>query len=58
MPELGTYVCELCGGTFDKTISDEEALEEMVEVFGEASLDQEQAMLCDPCYNLFLAAFN
>jgi hypothetical protein len=44
-----TYVCGLCGGTFEKCRSDAEAAEEYHRDFGQGG-DEPPAVLCDDCY--------
>lgn len=43
------YKCVACGGVFEKTWSDEEALAEMVGYFGEVP-EHEQVVVCDDCF--------
>jgi hypothetical protein len=45
------YTCELCGETYDRGRSDEEALSETAAVFGPDSLDEPLAIVCDDCWN-------
>lgn len=53
MPE--TYVCACCGGTFEKTRSDEEAAAEAVEIFTAAELEATETV-CDDCWQQFMPA--
>lgn len=45
-----TYTCEMCGKTYEKGRTDEEAIAEMKEHFGEVP-KEEQATICDDCFN-------
>lgn len=50
------YTCDLCGGTFHNTRSEDEANAEAFENFGirNANRDPEMAVLCDDCYRQVL----
>jgi hypothetical protein len=48
MPE--EFTCGMCGGTFTKGRSDEEAVAEMVDSFGELPGDEALSIVCDECY--------
>lgn len=52
-----TYQCDHCGGEFEKGWTDEEAEAECKSEFGIGSKDQSCAILCDDCYNRFIAWF-
>ena len=43
----------MCKGEFEKTWSDEEALQEMKENFGNVS-EEEREIVCDNCFNKLL----
>lgn len=43
------FTCDSCGGVFKKGMSDEEAMKEALEQFGDA-LGDDPAMVCDDCY--------
>jgi len=43
------YTCAMCGGTFEKAWSDDEARAEFAEEFPEASGDDAE-VVCDDCY--------
>lgn len=45
-----TYVCDMCGGTFNKGRPDEEAYAECASIFGEQSLQEELSVVCDDCW--------
>jgi hypothetical protein len=47
------YRCEMCGESFQKGRSDEEANKEAEEIFGtpNASEDPNMAIVCDDCFN-------
>lgn len=49
--EIGhdTFTCASCGGTFDKVWSDEEAISESVELWGEMDAE-DLAVICDGCF--------
>jgi hypothetical protein len=50
------YVCECCGGTFDKGRSDDEASAEFAENFpGQAPSAAATALVCDDCYPVLMA---
>ena len=46
------FTCAQCGGTFDKEWSDEEALAEAAENFGEID---DPVVICDDCYKRMIA---
>jgi hypothetical protein len=48
------YRCEGCGGVFKKGWSDEEALAELKEVWGDIPVS-ECGVICDDCNQLFMA---
>ena len=48
-----TYECANCGGTFEKGVTDDEALAELNETLPGIPVE-ECAMFCDDCYNLVL----
>ena len=52
------YICKVCQKEFEKTWSDEEALEETKELFGEKVLEQELAIVCDVCFHEIMKSFN
>lgn len=43
------FVCAMCGCTFQKAWSDEEAKAEVAETFPD-ELDEPMAIVCDDCY--------
>ena len=45
------YTCAYCGQVFNKGRTDEEAMSEMVEDFGEDSRNNDYDVICDTCYN-------
>lgn len=49
MTDHGTYTCELCRGTFDKTISDEQAVAERTVLWPNEEPDG-FALVCDECF--------
>jgi hypothetical protein len=50
--DFGSYTCGECGGTYEKTRSDEEALAETATLFaGEYASEDDLAMVCDDCWN-------
>lgn len=51
----GEYTCERCGRTFASDWSDEEATAEARENFSEAELAFPLAVICDDCYEEFMA---
>jgi hypothetical protein len=52
------YTCAHCGGRFEKTISDEEALAEARATWkpgGDGDVDaNDTAVICDDCYRLLM----
>ncbi len=45
------YKCAMCGGVFEKGLTDEEAMKECVENFGEEMASAEDNdVVCDSCY--------
>jgi hypothetical protein len=54
-PERDTFTCERCGGTFGKTRSDEEAVAEAESLWAPEALADPQAVICDPCFQEFMA---
>lgn len=50
MNDDNTYTCECCGGTFEKTISDAEALKEAEAKFGPID-PADFGFVCDICYH-------
>jgi hypothetical protein len=47
-----TFKCDHCGETFDKAWSDEEALAESKELWGELP-PEAQSVICDECFKDF-----
>lgn len=45
-----TYTCAICGNTYDTGWSDEEAVAEMKENFGEEMTIDQCSLVCDDCY--------
>ena len=43
------YKCDMCKDIFKETWSNEEALEEMKDIFGTVP-EEERAIVCDDCY--------
>lgn len=52
MPEQ--FICEACGGTFDKDTPEDKANAEALELWGvpDASDDPDMAIICDDCFKL------
>lgn len=48
------YTCDNCGRTFEKTWSDDDALAEATELFGEIP-PEERAIVCDDCWREIMA---
>ena len=44
------YICEICGNTYKKGWSNEEAEQEANDIWGEIPLE-EKAIICDDCFN-------
>lgn len=51
------FLCEMCGGIFNKGISDEQAMKEKIELFFDAPLD-ECDIVCENCFQKMDAVFN
>lgn len=59
MPEIaGTnaYVCDLCGGVFEKMVPEEDAIEEYERLFTEEDRASGRRIVCDPCFITLMAA--
>ncbi len=46
---MSKYTCAICGGIFEKARTDEEALEESRQIFGDIP-KEEMEIVCDDCY--------
>ena len=55
MTDFGTYVCAQCGGTFEKTLSDEDAWEADKATFGDALTPDSAVIVCEDCYQLIMS---
>lgn len=44
------YQCAMCGGIFEKAISDEQAAKEYIEAFGPVLAMDNYDVVCDDCY--------
>jgi len=49
-PDNGSYKCAICGGVFKKVRSDEDAMEELVKLWGNHP-EEELAVVCDDCFH-------
>lgn len=49
------YTCERCGRTFEKVRSDEEALAEAESLWTPETMTDPQAVICDDCFQEFMA---
>ena len=49
------YRCANCGGVFEKTWSDEDAIAEMKDNFGDLP-ESERAVVCDDCFHAIMGA--
>lgn len=46
-----TYICAVCEKEYRKGWSDDEAVKEMVDIFGEQFLESDEIeAVCDPCF--------
>lgn len=54
------YVCEECGETFDDgdEVSEEDRLAELHRNFPQHQHNDEMVVVCDGCYNHFMAKLN
>ena len=50
-----SFTCARCGGTFEKTRNDEEAMAEASSLWTPETMADEQAVICDPCFREFMA---
>lgn len=50
-----TFTCEQCGGTFPKIRSDEEAMAEARSLWTPEAMADPQAVICDDCFQEFIA---
>ena len=55
--EPGTYRCSTCKKVYNKTVSDEEAEQEMRSFFGNVP-KEDQCLVCDYCWNKIHPARN
>lgn len=51
--EQNLFTCARCGQTYVKAVSDEEALQESEELFGNYD-DNDLCVVCDECFNEFM----
>ena len=51
------YTCERCHKTYQKGWSDEEAMEESEDIFGEIP-KEDRAVICDDCWNYIMSKTN
>lgn len=51
-----TFTCEVCGETYEKGWTDEEAIAEQLEVFGTTSEDD--GVACEDCYAAVMRSLN
>jgi len=45
------FKCAKCGEVFEKSLTDEEAMDKCTEVFGRPLSDEESLLVCDDCWN-------
>ena len=50
-----SYTCGECQGVFEEGVTDEEALEEEKTIFGFNCPKEERVVICDDCWNEFIA---
>jgi hypothetical protein len=50
-----SFTCASCGGTFEKTRSDEAAAAEARSLWTPETMADPQAVICDPCFQEFIA---
>jgi len=51
----GHFVCDHCKGSFIRSRSDEEMQSEERSVFGKNVPESDRAIVCDDCYQRFMA---
>lgn len=49
------YTCDLCGNTYEKSWSDEEAQKEAEELWTQEELASGTSIVCDDCFNKIMA---
>jgi hypothetical protein len=49
------YTCAHCGGEFEKSRSDEEAMAEADSLWTPETMTDPQAVICDDCFREFIA---
>jgi hypothetical protein len=54
---MDTYTCAMCGETYKKGWSDEEAKEEYEEAFPCADSEEPIRVVCDDCYKLIMPGY-
>jgi len=52
---MSEYTCEYCGGTFQRTWTDEESLAQTKADFGIHVRPDDAAIICDDCYKAITA---
>jgi hypothetical protein len=55
MSVANPYTCSRCGGVFEKTRPDGEAMAETEAIFSKRELAQGVAIVCDDCFKAFMA---
>lgn len=50
-----SYTCDRCGGAFEKARSDEDAMAEANSLWTPETMADEQAVICDDCFQEFIA---
>ncbi len=45
------FKCAVCGNIYDKELTEEEAIEQLKEEFGECLTPDDCELVCDDCYN-------
>lgn len=59
-PKDDTYKCDMCGDTFEKGWSDEEAEEEAADIFGVegAASNSDMSVVCEDCFRKVMGESN
>lgn len=57
MKKYKTYICDACRKEFDSDWSDEEAMKEANELWGDL-LGKDPAIICDDCFQKGIVKFN
>lgn len=57
MEPVKLYMCEACGDEFESDRNDQDAQQEFVDNHGNDCTDDEKAVICEDCYQTYIAWF-